>query len=544
MRTRRATLILSAVATLLLAPAVTRGLAGGSTKTIFETVKWGKLTTVTPVVGPSTNDLFIVSDGTTTVIAKFSNDVPLTINFADQFLKGRGIPVPNSLSLPVTDNRAKEPRKAILAKVQASARANGATTLSLFEPVTSPGGLGTVGHVLVAFEKQDPEFEAIKQVVSDNKFANLTSAQRTRLNKHLADVRELARCLGDADQAKLLGQHYELDAFLGNGDRLHRLATAGGNLPPNWRNLMLGTVGNPVAGFVAIDNHVFAPSLEELAWVDNRKEAFDALANKTVGTEWPKKVTVNGRKEWVNRLVHGQKVDQKFAGITDEHNLSCCDLDVALQYAAQSKAIVDPLRTKLHKLLFTDMTNLAQAVTPQTRPLPAGEFPDYKTGKVAASSPPGQDAKLWTFTVASVSDQNTLSYYAFEIDWDKVQAKIAEGMKSEVDSLTLLLPRSKVDGQSPSFILDEFKNCDLIKKAHTQAIRLSPPFPDTVAAEALFVRLAYLALRPRDPTRLPSDVQVQNRVLMAFGSKADKKVDCSLVYVAGPKGASPRRKPR
>src|SRR5262249_18144335 len=113
MRTRRATLILTALTALLCGPAAAPAVD------IFDTIKWKELTEVKPVGDSSANPVFVVRDGTKyAYIAKFSTDVPLTINFADRFLKGRITNVPESLSLPVTEKRAQTAKKAILDKVQ------------------------------------------------------------------------------------------------------------------------------------------------------------------------------------------------------------------------------------------------------------------------------------------------------------------------------------------------------------------------------------------------------------------------------------------
>jgi hypothetical protein len=397
MRTRRSTLILTALMALLFGPAVARGLAGGQPKDIFKTVDWKELKKVTPVGDSSSNELFIVSDGKTTVIAKFSNDLPLSINFADRWLQGRGIPVPKSLSLPVTADSAKKARAAILSKVPQSfpktnkTRVENAMTLSLFEPVISPENVGTVQSVLLAFDPGvEQDLDAFKKAAADKKLTTLTEAQRKRLSRKLSGVRALVQCLGNSDQVKLLGRLYELDAFLGNEDRLQRR----GGANPNWRNLMLGLIKKEVqqgdkqgmrtvVSFVAIDNRAFAPSLKELAWLDNRGKAQEQLDNAAVGTEMTMKATVAGRKDWVNRLVHGQSMNNS-PGLRDEKNLFCCDLDLALQYGAQSKALVGGLRKQLHKLLFTDMKGLL------------GE----------AVEAPAETDKVWTFPVVSVSDKD------------------------------------------------------------------------------------------------------------------------------------------
>ena len=180
MRTRRVTLILTVLAALLFGSAAARG------KDLFDDVKWSSLQTAQPVGDSSSNAVFVVSDGATTVIAKFSSDVPLTISFADQMLKGRNIPVPESVSLPVTDSRAEAGKKAILKKVQDAEKktqAEKATTLSLFEVVKSPGKVFTVQGVLQAFDLQDaradPELDTIKKAVGGRKFTSLTQPQRT-----------------------------------------------------------------------------------------------------------------------------------------------------------------------------------------------------------------------------------------------------------------------------------------------------------------------------------------------------------------------------
>ncbi len=540
MRTRRVTLILTALAALLFGSAAARG------KDLFDDVKWSSLQTAQPVGDSSSNAVFVVSDGATTVIAKFSSDVPLTISFADQMLKGRNIPVPESVSLPVTDSRAEAGKKAILKKVQDAEKktqAEKATTLSLFEVVKSPGKVFTVQGVLQAFDLQDtradPELDTIKKAVGGRKFTSLTQPQRTRLNNQLAAVRDLVRCLSDAEQVKLLGRLYAIDAFLGNGDRLQK-----DGLGANWRNLMLGSVGNNTAvGFVAIDNHAFAPSLEELAWQDNYKAAAKALKGQTPGKKKEITATVAGRRDWVERLVHGQRVKAKYTGISDENLVWCCDLALVFQPGAQSEAIVDDLRPQLHRLLFTDMVNLVEPVTLSNKsPTLGTEFPTIDPGKMTKRPKPKEDSATWAFTVASVSDQGQLSYYAYKIDWAQVVANITEGMKAELSSLTFMHPRSAADQKNPSFDLNEFKRSGLMT-LRNQVIARSDRFPDTVAEDALFVRLAYLALRQTNPAGI-DDAAAQLKVLKAFEADADKNVDYNLVYLASPKDAPLQRKPR
>src|SRR5262249_29697529 len=158
--------------------------------------------------------------------------------------------------------------------------------------------------------------------------------------------------------------------------------------------------------------------------------------------------------------------------------------------------------------------------------------------------PPAQDAKDWAFTIASVKDQNTMtmSYYAFKIDWGQVQANIAAGMKSEMNALAFLLPRSKVDIKLPSLDLAKFKDSGLMIN-RKQAIELSKLFPDTVAADALFVRLAYLALRLAPNSTIDAST-AQDHILKAFGDDAKAPVTYRLLPLASPKGPPLKRKPR
>jgi hypothetical protein len=538
-RANRALTALAALAALLCGPAAGRG------EDIFDTIRWqSPRLTVISVKEPTTNLLLVVSDGTTTVIAKFSCDVPLTINFADRLLEGRGIPVPKSLTLSLTDERAKKAKDAIVQKVPDQrlvpmiARS---TTLSLFEPVTTPGDVGTVQNVFMPIHQMPsvpgPDGTAIKNAIPTMQFDNLTQGQRTQLNGKLTAMRELVRCLNDPKQRKLLGAIYVLDAFLGNEDRLQKK----GN--PNWRNLMLGTVGGRrMPTFVAIDNHAFAPSLEQLAWVDNRNAAKDALVHKTPGAEHKIKVTINGRQQWVERLIHGRVELNQYTGMSDENNLFCGDLDLAFQFDRQSKEIVDSLRGKLHNLLFTEMGKLVEPVTLSPNSRLATAFTDFNRANITkAASKPAVTDDSWAFAISSVSAQNKLTYQAFKIDWGQVRADIASEMRRELGILAFMLPRSGGGPDPYSLSLDKFRNSGLMT-TRKQAIKLSGPFPDTLAAEALFVRLAYLAIRQPDPTG-NDDATARTKILGAFPD-ANTAVTYDLVYVAPPQGAAVRRKAR
>ena len=189
----------------------------------------------------------------------------------------------------------------------------------------------------------------------------------------------------------------------------------------------------------------------------------------------------------------------KYTGISDENLLWCCDLALVFQPGAESEAIVDDLRPQLHRLLFTDMVNLVEPVTLSNKsPALGTEFPTIDPGKMTKRPKPKEDSATWAFTVASVSDQGQLSYYAYKIDWAQIVANITEGMKTELSSLAFMHPRSAADQKNPSFDLNEFKRSGLMT-LRNQVIARSDRFPDTVADDALFVRLAYLALRQTNP---------------------------------------------
>src|SRR5262249_1458063 len=153
-----------------------------------------------------------------TVIVKFSQDVPMTINFADQMLTRKGIPVPKSLALSLTDSKARKVRTAIWRKLksdtQARKRIDEATTIMAFEEVERIGSHGTVGSILFSFKTGDygnskppPDVEdmlKIKQVFANNpsRPSDLTSQQRRRVVGSLKSVRALVGCVADPNQAQ------------------------------------------------------------------------------------------------------------------------------------------------------------------------------------------------------------------------------------------------------------------------------------------------------------------------------------------------------
>jgi hypothetical protein len=310
---------------------------------------------------------------------------------------------------------------------------------------------------------------------------------------------------------------------------------------------MLGTaLDGKTPTFVAIDNRALAPSMKELAWELNYPPT-----GKLKGKETPPlDVTVDG-KEWVNRLVHGRQTlvksggsggtMDKSVGILAETGGDCCDLDVALQYGTQSSLIVTELRRQVHKLLFTDMKGLAEAVDFSRVTPPLGvEFPRYDDAGVTPrkTTPSADKDQDWAFTIAAVSDKGTVSYYAFKIDWAVVAGNIRNGMKAEMAELASMFPGSN---GTPALDPGAFEASDLMK-LRKEALGLSNLFPETVAPEALFVRHAYLALRQPNPADV-DDAKAQKQIVDAYWKKGDTKATYKVVYVAGPEGAPLRRKP-
>ena len=124
---------------------------------------------------------------------------------------------------------------------------------------------------------------------------------------------------------------------------------------------------------------------------------------------------------------------------------------------------MDDLCPQLHRLLFTDMANSVELRDPlQQEPHQGPNFPPSIPANESRPKPKKEDKRIWAFTVASVSDQGQLSYYAYKIDWDQVVANITEGMKAELSSLTFMHPRSAADQKNPSFDLNEFKRSGLM----------------------------------------------------------------------------------
>jgi hypothetical protein len=230
----------------------------------------------------------------------------------------------------------------------------------------------------------------------------------------------------------------------------------------------------------------------------------------------------------------------KSVGILAETGSDCCDLEVAFQYGDQSKLIVNDLRKQVHKLLFTDMKGLAEAVELR-RGFPLGvEFPSYDSDVVTPRNTPSADKdEAWAFTIASVSDKGTVSYYAFKIDWSVVAANIVAGMKKEMAKLASMFPGS--NKMPPALEQGAFKSSELMT-LRKDALGLSGLFPDTVAPEALFVRHAYLALRQPKPADV-DDAKAQKQVVDACWKAGDTKATYKVVYIAGPEGAPLRRKP-
>jgi hypothetical protein len=210
----------------------------------------------------------------------------------------------------------------------------------------------------------------------------------------------------------------------------------------------------------------------------------------------------------------------------------------------RASELKDQLRDQMHQLLFTDLQNFVVAVTPLSGTgtnLPAKPFKDFAEAGLKADNPPAKTKDIWVFAVASISMDGSVSYQAFKINWADVKKNIEEGMTTAVTQLVLELPADASKNIPLSLDLKEYKKTELAK--FWGKVAQGEWFgKDTVDAEALYVRLAYMARRIQRRT----DAAAITDVLASLGSSPSVKYILEYVCPAwdASRNQHPRRKDR
>jgi hypothetical protein len=181
----------------------------------------------------------------------------------------------------------------------------------------------------------------------------------------------------------------------------------------------------------------------------------------------------------------------------------------------------------MHKLLFTDLRNGACVVP--VMPLsgtrtkfPKDPFVDFGPADLKqVRNLPKKDDNTWTFAIAvEIGTDGSMYYQAFKIDWDEVKKNIEGGMASAATDLLIReLPQAEL-----SLDPRKYQNVPMVK-IRNEVAKLGVG-SDTVATEALCVRLMYLYLRNMKRTDEDAITEIVKMLKKGGPQKYELKYEC------------------